>query len=57
MFAIGDKVKIGGGAWEDFVGKIEELRTADGKALVQISIYGRFETVVVDLSKLKLATP
>lgn len=56
MFAIGDKVKIVGGAWEDFDGKIEELRTSDGKARVQISIYGRLETIVVELSQLKLAS-
>lgn len=56
MFTIGDKVKIVGGAWEDFVGKIEELRTSDRKARVQISIYGRLETIVVELSQLKLAS-
>jgi Lon protease-like protein len=56
MFAVGDEVKIVGGAFGDFEGKIEELRPSEGRALVAISIFGRSESVELDFSQIKAAT-
>ena len=53
MLAIGDRVKIVGGAFEDFEGTIEDLKQTDQKARVLISIYGRGEIIQVDFSELK----
>ena len=56
MFAVGDEVKIVGGAFGDFEGKIEELRPSEGRALVAISIFGRSESIELDFSQIKAAT-
>ena len=56
MLAIGDKVKIVGGSFEDFDGTIQELRSTEQKARVTISIYGRAETIQLDFSQIKSAT-
>ncbi len=53
MFAVGDKVKITGGAFEDFEGINKEVRPSDDKARVAISIYGRAETIEVNLLQLR----
>jgi len=56
MFAVGDKVKIVGGAFADFEGKIKEVRPPEGKALVAISIFGHSESIELDFSQMKPAT-
>ena len=56
MLAIGDKVKIVEGPWYDFEGTIEEMRPAEKKARVAISIFGRAETIQLDFSQIKSAT-
>jgi len=56
MLAIGDTVKIVEGAFSDFEGTIEEVRPSEEKAHVAISIFGRAETVELDLSQIKPAT-
>jgi transcription termination/antitermination protein NusG len=55
MFAIGDKVRIVGGAFYDFEGTIKEVRPSDEKARVTISIFGRAESIELDFSELKPA--
>jgi transcription termination/antitermination protein NusG len=56
MLAIGNKVKIVEGPFEDFDGTIAEVRPAEGKARVAISIFGRAETIQLDFSQIKPAT-
>jgi transcription termination/antitermination protein NusG len=53
VFAIGEKIRIVGGAFEGFEGTIKELRPLDNRARVTISIYGRAETIELDLSEIK----
>jgi len=56
MLAIGDKVKVAGGPFEDFDGTIAEVRPSEEKARVTISIYGHPETIELDFSQIKPAT-
>jgi transcription termination/antitermination protein NusG len=56
MLGIGDNVKIVDGPFYDFEGTVEEVRPAEGKARVAISIYGRAETIELNFSQIKPAT-
>jgi transcriptional antiterminator NusG len=56
MLAIGDNVRIVEGPFYDFEGTIEEVRPAEGKARIKISIFGRAETIELDFSQIKPAT-
>jgi transcriptional antiterminator NusG len=56
MLAIGDNVKIVEGPFYNFEGTIKEVRPSEEKARVTISIFGRVETVELDISQIKPAT-
>ena len=56
MFAIGEKIIIVRGAFEDFEGTIKEVRPSDNRVRVTISIYGRPETIELDLSQIESLT-
>ena len=55
MFASGEKIRIVGGPFEDFEGTIKEVHQSDNRVLVTISIYGRAETIKLDLSQIESA--
>lgn len=57
MFAVGDEVKVLGGAFVDFEGTIEEVRTSEGKVRIAVSIFGRSESIELDFSQVRPATP
>ena len=57
IFAVGDEVKVLGGAFVDLEGAIKEVRPAEGKVRVAISIFGRSETIELDFSQIRPATP
>jgi Lon protease-like protein len=57
MFGVGDKVKIVGGGFVDFDGTIKEVRPSEGKVRVAISIFGRSESIELDFSQIRPATP
>jgi len=56
MLAIGDNIRIVDGPFYDFEGTIKEVRPAEGKARVAVSIYGRPETIELNFSQIKSAT-
>jgi transcriptional antiterminator NusG len=56
MLATGDNVRIVEGPFYDFEGTIKEVRPAEGKARVTISIFGHPETIELDFSQIKSAT-
>jgi Lon protease-like protein len=57
MFTVGDEVKVLGGAFVDFEGTIKEVHAAEGKVRVAISILGRSESIELDFSQIRPATP
>jgi Lon protease-like protein len=57
MFGVGDQVKIVGGDFVDFDGTIKEVRPSEGKVRVAISIFGRSESIELDFSQIRPATP
>ena len=47
-FAVGDRVSIGSGPLEGFIGNIKELNNASQRAKVTIVMFGREQDVEVD---------
>lgn len=56
-FAIGDNAKIVEGSFSDFEGTIKEVRPSEGKVRVAISIFGRSESIELNFSQIRPATP
>jgi Lon protease-like protein len=57
MFTIGDNVKILEGSFCDFDGTVMEVRPSEAKVRVAISIFGRSESIELDFSQIRPATP
>lgn len=52
LFAVGDRVKVLTGPFEDFVGIVDELDAEKGKVKVSISMFGRDTLVELDHDQL-----
>lgn len=49
LYEVGDGVKVVDGPFQDFTGKVEEVKPGKGKLRVLISIFGRATPVELDL--------
>lgn len=53
-FAVGDKVEIIAGAFNEFIGTVTEISTEEGMAKVQIFMFGDRETILdLELSQIR----
>ncbi len=53
-FAVGDKVEIVGGAFNEFVGTVTEIMPEEGMVKVQIFMFGERETILdLELSQIR----
>ncbi|MBD3366526.1 transcription termination/antitermination factor NusG [candidate division WWE3 bacterium] len=50
-FNVGDAVKITGGPFADFLGKVEEVNEEQGKVKVLVSVFGRETPVELDFTQ------
>jgi transcriptional antiterminator NusG len=53
VFNIGESVKIVGGPFDSFTGKIDEVNMEKGKLRVVVGIFGRATPVEVDFSQVE----
>lgn len=53
IFNVGESVKIVGGPFDTFTGKIDEVNTEKGKMRVIVGIFGRATPVEVDFSQVE----
>ena len=52
-FNVGESVKIVGGPFDTFTGKIEEVNAEKGKLRVMVGIFGRSTPVEVDFTQVE----
>jgi len=50
-FSVGDAIKITGGPFADFLGKVEEVNEDQGKVKVFVSVFGRETSVELDFTQ------
>jgi transcriptional antiterminator NusG len=55
LFEVGEEVKVIDGPFQDFTGRVEEVKPEKGKLRVLISIFGRATPVELDLVQVEKA--